>query len=82
MFCDLINFKYFNTYTSINSVGNISQLGVIKDTIIDLIIYGDFLLLIDLPIIFWIFREIKPLNFSFSKKIYKQGINVLSGVLF
>lgn len=82
MFCDLINFKYFNTYTSINSVGNISQLGVIKDTIIDLISYGDFLLLIDLPIIFWILREIKPLDFSFNKKIYKQGINVLSGVLF
>lgn len=82
MFCDLINYKYFNTYTSINSFGNINQLGVIKDTIIDLISYGDFILLIDLPIVFWVLHEIKPLDFSFTKRIYKQGINIVSGIMF
>jgi hypothetical protein len=74
MFVDLINFKYFNTYTSINSAGNISQLGAIKDTILNLIQWKDFLLFFDIPFSFYLVNSIKPLDLSFWNKNYKKGL--------
>lgn len=82
MFVDLINFKYFNTYTSINSAGNISQLGAIKDTILNLIQWKDFLLFFDIPFSFYLVNSIKPLDLSFWNKNYKKGVNIISAVCF